>query len=223
MSADFMATSPPSDVFAQLTDLTRTKGPLLLALVGPNGAGKSTFYERHLDKINLPFINADLLARALIDAGAPAGEATERLAAELAEARRREMVAKRESFITETVFSDPVGAKVQALRDAQAAGYTVIIIFLCVDSAELTALRVESRVRDGGHSVPPEKIAGRYERMRQNVKTALTFVDFAIVVDNSSFEEPLRAVAATAGGKVIYRASPLPWWTLDVLPKAEGG
>jgi predicted ABC-type ATPase len=133
------------------------------------------------------------------------------------------MVAKRESFITETVFSDPAGAKVQALRDAQAAGYTVVVIFLYVDSAELTALRVESRVRDGGHSVPPNKIAGRYDRMRQNVKAALTFVDFAIVVDNSSFEQPLRAVAATIRGNVVYLDSPLPWWARDVLPRTEGG
>jgi predicted ABC-type ATPase len=41
-----------------------------------------------------------------------------------------------------------VGAKVQALREAQAAGYTVVMIFICVDSAELSALRVESRVQD---------------------------------------------------------------------------
>jgi predicted ABC-type ATPase len=217
-----MANPLPNTVFLQLKDLARTPGPLLLALVGPNGAGKSTFYERRLRNINLPFINADLLARALVDAGAPAGEATERLAADLAETRRREMVANRESFITETVFSDPVGAKVQALRDAQAAGYTVVMIFVCVDSAELTTLRVESRVRGGGHSVPPDKIAGRYDRMRQNVKAALTFVDFAIVVDNSSFEQPLRAVATSVRGKVVYLDSPLPWWAQDVLPRAEG-
>ena len=33
------------------------------------------------------------------------------------------------------------------------------------------------------------------------MKSALTFVDFGIVVDNSSFETPLRFVAATARGK----------------------
>ncbi|HRP04936.1 MAG TPA: zeta toxin family protein [Opitutaceae bacterium] len=183
---------------------------MLLVLVGPNGAGKSTFYKRHLAAIPLPFINADVLAQVLMHVGS--------LAAELAEKKRRELMAKRESFITETVFSDPVGAKVQALRDAQAAGYTVVLIFLCVDSAELTALRVESRVRDGGHNVPAGKIAARYERMRRNVKMALTFVDFAILVDNSSFDTPLRPVAATDKGKVIYRNPPLPWWAEEVLP-----
>lgn len=191
----------------------------MLVLVGPNGAGKSTFYKLRLAAIPLPFINADVLGQSLLQAGAPTGEVTERLAAKLAEKRRRELIAKRESFITETVFSDPMGAKVQVLREAQVAGYTVVLIFLCVESARLTALRVESRVRDGGHNVPPEKIATRYKRLRANVKDALTFVDLAILVDNSSFDVPLRPVAVTAKGKVIHRSPPLPWWVDEVLPK----
>jgi predicted ABC-type ATPase len=154
----------PNAVLAQLAKLTQQAGPLLLALVGPNGAGKSTFYQQYLASIKLPFINADLLAKTLIAAGAPEGESTERLAADLAEKRRREMIAKRENFITETVFSDPVGEKVQSLREAQAAGYSVVMIFICVESAELSALRVESRVQDGGHSVPLEKIGLRLPR-----------------------------------------------------------
>lgn len=211
--------NPSHDVLARLTEWAQQPGPLVLVLVGPNGAGKSTFYRRYLEAIPLPFINADVLAQTLIGAGAPAGEATERLAAELAEKKRQELVTQRESFITETVFSDPVGAKVQALRDAQAAGYSVMLVFLCVDSPELTALRVASRVKDGGHSVPPDKIAARYERMQQNVKTALTFVDFALVVDNSSLDTPLRPVAATAKGRVIQRNPPLPEWAEKALPK----
>lgn len=213
-----MANPTPSAVFAHLFELAAQPGPLLVVLVGPNGAGKSTFYARYLSGIKLPFINADRLAQRLIESGAPAGEDTERLAAQLAETRRQAMIARKESFITETVFSDPVGAKVRALQDAQAAGYTVLMIFLCVDSAELTALRVESRVRAGGHRVPSEKIAARYERMRKNVKAAFTFVDFAIVVDNSSFDTPLRPVATTLRGKVNYRNPPLPWWAEEVLP-----
>jgi predicted ABC-type ATPase len=207
-----------SAAFARLSELAKGSNPLLVVLVGPNGAGKSTFYRRHLQGIKLPFINADLLARALVDAGAPVGEATERLAADLAERRRQEMMEKRASFITETVFPDPVGAKVDALPAAQSAGYAVVLIFVCVESAELSALRVQSRVLDGGHDVPRDKIAPRYERMRVNVKTALNFVDLAIVVDNSSLDHPLRPVASTALGQVVYLNPPLPWWAQDVLP-----
>lgn len=204
--------------FAALADFVRQSGPIIIILVGPNGAGKSTFYGRYLKPINLPFINADVLAKTLIDSGAPAGEETERLAADLAEKKRQGMIANGESFITETVFSDPVQAKVKALREAQNAGYTVILIFLCVDSAELTALRVETRVAAGGHNVPRERIAARYERMRVNVKAAIPFVDLGILVDNSSLETPLRPVAVTQRGMVVDRFPPLPWWAEDVLP-----
>ena len=82
-----MATPLPNVVFEQLSKLTQQAGPVLLFLVGPNGAGKSTFYQQHLAAIKLPFINADLLAKTLIAAGAPEGDATERLAADLAEKR----------------------------------------------------------------------------------------------------------------------------------------
>lgn len=212
---------PGSETAKRLVELASGPGPLLLVLVGPNGAGKSTFYQRHLQAIKLPFINADLLARTLIDAGAPAGEETERLAADLAERRRQEMVEKRQSFITETVFSDPVGAKVNALRSAQAAGFTVVLIFICVESAELSALRVQSRVLDGGHDVPLDKIAPRYERMRTNVKAALTFVDLAIIIDNSALDRPLRPVASMARGQVVYLNPPIPWWAEEVLTAGE--
>jgi predicted ABC-type ATPase len=114
-----MPSPPTHDVFARLADLAELAQPLLVFLVGPNGAGKSTFHQRYLAAIPLPFINADMLARTFVQAGAPEGETTERLAAELAEKNRRELIEKRESFVTETVFSDPVGAKVQALREAQ--------------------------------------------------------------------------------------------------------
>lgn len=202
---------------ARLAEIAPLPGPLMVILVGPNGSGKSTFYQRHLAAIELPFVNADVLAKTLIEAGAPSGESTERLAAHLAEKKRQELIAGRRSFITETVFSDPVGAKVRSLREAQAAGYAVVLVFVCVDSPELTALRVRSRVQDGGHDVPHDKILSRYHRMRANVRAALAFVDFALIVDNSSFRAPHRPVAVTAGGSIAMKNPPLPWWAEDVL------
>jgi predicted ABC-type ATPase len=217
-----MAQDPPIDPFARLAEIASLPGPLMVILVGPNGSGKSTFYQRHLAAIQLPFVNADVLAKTLVEAGAPGGESTERLAADLAEKKRQELIAKRRSFITETVFSDPVGAKVKSLRDTQAAGYAVVLVFVCVDSPELTALRVRSRVQNGGHDVPHDKILSRYHRMRANVRASLIFVDFAIIVDNSSFRTPHRPVAATSGGKLVMKSPPLPWWAEEVLQDFGG-
>ena len=75
--------------------------PIIVALAGPNGAGKTTFYQAHLQPAGLRFVNADLLARELVlDPYA---------AAKVADALRRELVRQRESFVFETVFSDPRG------------------------------------------------------------------------------------------------------------------
>ena len=206
----------------QLADIAVGTGPLLIILVGPNGAGKTTLYEQRLRGLPLPFINADSIARALYESGAPTGDETERLAAQLAEQRRQDLISRKESFITETVFSDPVGAKVAALKAAQAAGYLIVLLFVCVTSAELSALRVQTRVLAGGHDVPPDRIAPRYERMRKNVRAALAFVDYAILLDNSALDHPLRPVAVVSHGRIVEHATSLPWWAAEVLSGLSG-
>ncbi len=37
--------------------------PVIVAIAGSNGAGKSTFYPTYLQKTNLRFINADVIAK----------------------------------------------------------------------------------------------------------------------------------------------------------------
>ena len=79
---------------------TPDRRPVLVALAGPNGAGKTTFYHAHLAAAGLRFVNADVVSRELgVDPYA---------AAEIAGALRVELVKHRESFVFETVFSDPV-------------------------------------------------------------------------------------------------------------------
>ncbi len=77
--------------------------PIVVALAGPNGAGKSTFYDAHLATTGLHFVNADVLALN--------GKISPYAAADAADVTRRYLVEQRESFIFETVFSDPVGDK----------------------------------------------------------------------------------------------------------------
>ena len=88
--------------------------PLLVMLAGPNGAGKSTFYESHLSALGLPFLNVDVL---VAHTGMDTYEAAERI-----DDARRIFVTRRMGFVTETVFSDPVGAKVDFLAEVRRAG-----------------------------------------------------------------------------------------------------
>ncbi|HEY6136961.1 MAG TPA: hypothetical protein VI670_04275, partial [Thermoanaerobaculia bacterium] len=110
-------------------------------------------------------------------------------------------------------FSDPEGAKLEFLRDAQQRGYTVMLVFIGLDDSELSLWRVVRRVQKGGHDVPNDKLKSRFPRTLANLANALTFVDYAMVYDNSSSEEPYRFVAELHNGKVVRRGTTQPdWW-----------
>jgi predicted ABC-type ATPase len=187
-----------------------TRRPIVVALAGPNGAGKSTFYRIYLEKSRLPFINADVIAlRTGVDAYK---------AAELAEEIRQSLFARQESFIFETVFSDPVGAKLQFLKHAQSEGYTALLAFIGIDSAETSELRVEVRVSKGGHDVPHDKIFERYGRTMRNLQRGLLELDNVRVYDNTDRDRPYRLVASRDAGRDVVANDPIPAWLKPLLP-----
>jgi predicted ABC-type ATPase len=178
-----------SELIAALHRALQTERPVIVVLAGSNGSGKSTFYELYLEKLGLPFINADLIAKTL-EPTTPEQSAYQ--SAQLADEARRDLVKRSLSFCMETVFSDPVGDKVQFLKDTQAAGYTIIGIFIQLSDFALSAARVAQRVSRGGHDVPDEKIQSRFARTANNIRAAIHFVDVALVIDNSSTEHPYQ-------------------------------
>jgi predicted ABC-type ATPase len=160
--------------------------PIVLALAGSNGAGKSTFYETFLADSGLRFINADVLSASL---NVSAYEA-----AELASSLRAALVAQRESFIFETVFSDPVGEKVDQLATYEALGYTVVLIFIQIDSPEESIKRVAMRVGQGGHDVPDDKLRTRFNRIQTNLRRAIERLPHVIVYRNHDLNRPYQLV-----------------------------
>ena len=182
-------------------------------LAGPNGAGKSTYYRTFLSTSGLPFINADeLIARLRLSVEE---------AATYADKVREEMLAAGESFITETVFSDPVGAKLDFLRKAIAAGYHVELHFIGISGADLSEVRVAVRVMQGGHDVPTDRLARRYEQSLKNLVAAIAFVPAVRVFDDSSQEHPYRLVLRTENGKVVESPEPTPDWLKNALKRGE--
>jgi predicted ABC-type ATPase len=195
----------------EFVDALRTRsGPFLICLAGSNGAGKSTFFRRYLAATKYPFVNAAEIARKL---GGPVDDRLSRIASDLAEETRGRHVGRRESFVMETVFSDPIGEKVEFLASARAQGYCVILVFIGLASAELSRGRVLQRVRDeGGHDVPDDRIESRYPRTLENLKRALPRVDLALVLDNSSPSEPYGFVALWRDGCPVKTTESPPEW-----------
>ena len=183
--------------------------PIMIAIAGPNGAGKTTFFHSHLAAAGLRFVNADVLAAELeIDAYQ---------AARLADSLRQGLVAQRESFVFETVFSDPVGERIAFLRDAVDRGYSVVLCFIGVSGPEQSIERVAMRVSQGEHDVPSEKLRARFPRTLANLKSAIDSLPHVRIYDNSDLSDPFRLVAHFESGTVRDLRQPIPDWLLPLI------
>jgi predicted ABC-type ATPase len=184
--------------------------PIIVAIAGPNGAGKTTFFHTHLARAGLRFVNADVLAAEL------ATEPYE--AARLANALRRALVARSESFAFETVFSDPVGDKVAFLEEAARCGYVVALCYIGLSSPEQSIERVAMRVSQGGHDVPDEKLRTRFPRTLRNLQAAIVRLPHVLIHDNSDLNVPYRQVAVFDHGQLRQLQEPIPEWLRTLIP-----
>lgn len=152
-------------------------------IAGPNGAGKTTFAENFLPEEAecLNFLNADLIARGIAPFK-PESVAIE--AGKLFLKRMDAIVSIRESFAFETTLS---GLNyIDRIKNWKKIGYEIILYFLKLPNEEMAIQRVETRVSEGGHSVPESVIIRRYHRGWDNFqKHYKHIVDDWVVFDNS--------------------------------------
>ena len=154
----------------------------LWVIAGGNGAGKSTFFNLHLAKYGIKFLNADLIAK---DMDSENPESSSYHAATVAEKIREDLISQGVPFCFETVFSHE--SKIDFLARAKANGYTIILIYIHLFDSSLNEARVNQRVLEGGHNVPTEKIHSRIPRTMKYIKTALSIVDDIIQKDSDRF------------------------------------
>ena len=105
-----------------------------------------------------PFANEELVGEALAPIRDQVIIATKfgftfangKQAVRVADTWRRDLAARGVSFCMETVFSDPQGAKLDFLKGCHSNGYTVVLVFIGLESADLSRGRVMERVEGGG-------------------------------------------------------------------------
>jgi predicted ABC-type ATPase len=185
----------------------------LWVLAGGNGAGKSTFYNLYLAKYGIKFVNADLIAK---DINSENPEGLSYQAATVAAKIREDLISQGVSFCFETVFSHE--SKIDFLAQAKANGYKIILIYIHLFDSSLNEARVRQRVSEGGHNVPAEKIHSRIPRTMKQIKTALSIVDEARILDNSSKDDPFQQIIVMKSGNYEAIVDPIPEWARDLLP-----
>ena len=139
-------------------------------------------------------------------------------AAKRAEALRNELAAQREDFAFETVFSR-TEFWLAFLRSLQEAGYEIWVFFICTQSPVLNVARVETRVRLGGHPVPPAKVVSRFEGSIETAVKSKAFVDQLWLYDNTEVDRSHRLVGRFIRGNADFLAESIPNWMERFLLK----
>lgn len=157
--------------------------PRVIIIAGPNGAGKTTFAREFLlNEAGCPvFVNADLIAAGL----APFAPETAALQAGRVMLQQLALhAASGASFAFETTLAGR--AYLRQIRQWQAIGYRVKLIYLQLANPEEAIARVAQRVRQGGHHIPEDVIRRRFAAGRQNFEQLYApRVDSWALYDNS--------------------------------------
>ncbi|MDG4602318.1 MAG: zeta toxin family protein [Defluviicoccus sp.] len=182
--------------------------PTLLVIAGPNGSGKSTL-RRWLEAqgVALPdHIDPDEIASGLDGDDARRTREAQRIADE----RRDRFVSEARSFSFETVLSHP--SKIAFMREAQAAGYYIILYYVAIADPLVNVARVADRVAKGGHDVPEERIRARYQRSMSLLAEAARAADRVYVFDNSGCGGERRLCVAIEEGRLRTFEPDQPDW-----------
>lgn len=132
-------------------------------IAGANGSGKTTVAPDLISSERIPFVNADDVAKQICPKNMESVRIT---AGKKVFQTIEELFASNSSFIIESTLSGKNYEKV--IEKAKCCGYTVIIIYVFVDDAEMCINRIKARVKNGGHDIPEADVIRRYSRSKKH-------------------------------------------------------
>lgn len=206
-------------------------GPTLWVIAGPNGGGKSSIVGETIRQCGADYFDPDEYTQQLLlrNPGLPPERANV-LAWEEGKRRLEEAIAIGQSFAFETTLGGKTISRL--LHRAAAAGMTVKIWYVALDSADRHVARVAARVARGGHPVPEERIRARYDGSRANLARLIPQLAALKVYDNSyeadvdrSDRPRPRLVLELAHGRIQNRESlaHTPEWAKPLVAAALRG
>ena len=125
--------------------------------------------------------------------------------------RINECLEKRVCFTQETTLS---GHKTEITASrAKESGYFIRLFYVGLDNPEECLLRIENRVKHGGHDIPEHDVLRRFAGRWEAVAKILPYCDEAHFFDNNNgFVE----VAEYINGELILKGSNHPKWVVEL-------
>ena len=124
----------------------------------------------------------------------------------LADYLRKTAIEAGKSFSFETVMSSQ--DKVDLLSETRSKGYRTYLYYIATEDPEINVARVSTRVAEGGHDVPSDKVIARYYRSIKLLPEAIRHVNRGFLFDTSG-EQPLYFAEVT-DGSTMHRQPPRP-------------
>lgn len=145
--------------------------PSMIIIAGPNGVGKTTFATDYLKINKRLYLGADLIA-AELDPKNPLNKSIE--ASRIFSERLTKALHEKKDVIIESTVSGLSLKKY--LQIATQANYQIELIYLFVDTPDLCNKRIDERVLNGGHFIPPVDVVRRFYRSRDNFWNVYRFL-----------------------------------------------
>ncbi len=147
--------------------MTADKIKEIIIVAGANGVGKTTFARQFLIEYpDYKYLNADEIAKEISPKDILKSQIT---AGKMFFERLKTFVAEEKSFLIESTLSGRY--LIKFLREIRSRNYQTTLVFIFVDSPEVSIERIAGRVKKGGHFVPEKDVRRRYERGRRNFWT----------------------------------------------------
>ena len=124
----------------------------------------------------------------------------------------RECLANRIDFTEESTLAG--GFACRMAREARAAGYTVRLYYVGLDSAEESVQRIENRVAHGGHNIPTADVQRRFSRRFADLSKLLPLCNEASFYDNNN---GFRLVAVYRNGEIVPTGTYRPKWLCSMM------
>ena len=173
--------------------------PRLYIISGCNGAGKTTASYSLLPEMLdcKEFVNSDEFAKGLspFDPSKASIQASRYMLQKI-----RYLLKRGKDFAVETTLATRTLLKTAKM--AQAAGYTVTLLYFWLNSPDLAVERVKARVEAGGHNIPEDTIRRRYATgIYYFFNLYAPICERWILADNSQI--PFRVIADGSKDEII--------------------